>query len=215
MTNPNHHPEDRMNTDTSSPVDQSTTAEATPKPPRDKVMRIASLTKQLLDEIHTQTLDTASLERLRTVDTHIIDELLSDLAPDLGEELHRLALPLTGCAELAEAELRLAHAQLVGWLQGLLTQSRLPDGSAPNEDSPAIRSARHTLITAITRCIEHKRLTEVQAAAVLRLTGRRVTQLVQANIEEFALDELVNLLPALDLILQVVPAPQHDEKSSA
>ena len=244
--------EDRMSTDTSSALDQPTMTGATPKPPGDEVMRIATMTKQLLDEVHTQTLDAASLERLRTIDTHIIDELLTDLAPNLREELHRLALPLTRYAELSDAELRLAHAQLVGWLQGLLqtTQtalsdphtvaandskivqaapnhldrahvepcrptSRLPDDIAPNEDEPAIRSARHTLITAITRRIAQQRLTAAQAAAVLHLTGPRVTQLLQANIDEFTLDELVNLLPALDLILQVVPAPQQDERSSA
>jgi hypothetical protein len=52
-------------------------------------MRIATMTRQLLDEVHTQTLDAASLDRLRTIDTHIIDELLTDLAPDLRQELQR------------------------------------------------------------------------------------------------------------------------------
>ena len=70
-----------MSTDTSSALDQPTATAATPKTPRDKVMRIATMTRQLLDEVHTQTLDTASRERLGTIDTHIIDELLTDLAP--------------------------------------------------------------------------------------------------------------------------------------
>ena len=118
-----------MSTTRSSALDQPTQTAPTPIPPQDKVMRIATMTKQLLDEVHTQPLDTASLERLRTINTHIIDELLTDLSPDLREELHRLALPLTGRTELSDAELRLAHAQLVGWLQGLLqtTQTALPD----------------------------------------------------------------------------------------
>jgi hypothetical protein len=118
-----------MSTDTSSALDQPTATAATPKNPRDKVMRIATMTRQLLDEVHTQTLDAASRDRLGTIDTHIIDELLTDLAPDLREELQRLALPLTGHTELSDSELRLAHAQLVGWLQGLLqtTQTALPD----------------------------------------------------------------------------------------
>jgi len=241
-----------MSTDTSSALDQPTVTAATPKNPRDKIMRIATMTRQLLDEVHTQTLDTASRERLGTIDTHIIDELLTDLAPDLREELHRLALPLTRHTELSDSELRLAHAQLVGWLQGLLqtTQTALSDphtvaandsktvqtapnhldrphvepcgptkplrdDSAPSQDNPAIRSARQTLITAITRRITQQRLTAAQAAAVLHLTGPRVTQLLQANIDEFTLDELVNLLPALDLILHVVPAPEQDLRSSA
>jgi len=63
-----------MSTDTSSALDQPTVTAATPKNPRDKVMRIATMTRQLLDEVHTQTLDTASRERLGTIDTHIIDE---------------------------------------------------------------------------------------------------------------------------------------------
>src|SRR5689334_2988789 len=108
-----------MSTDTSSTLDPTMTA-PTSKPPRDKVMRIATMTKHLLDEIRTQPLDTAGLNRLRVIDTHIIGELLTDLSPDLREELQRLALPLTHQAELSDAELRLAHAQLVGWLQGLL-----------------------------------------------------------------------------------------------
>ena len=95
-------------------------------------MRIATMTKQLLDEVRTQPLDTASLDRLRTIDTHIIGELLTDLTPDLRQELQRLALPLTRHTELSDAELRLAHAQLVGWLQGLLqtAQTALSDPHA-------------------------------------------------------------------------------------
>jgi hypothetical protein len=109
-----------MDTDTKITVNQPGVTGANPKPPRDKVMRIATMTKQLLDEVHAQPLDTASRDRLRTIDTQIIDELLTDLTPDLREELQRLALPLTRHTELSGAELRLAHAQLVGWLQGLL-----------------------------------------------------------------------------------------------
>jgi predicted XRE-type DNA-binding protein len=85
----------------------------------------------------------------------------------------------------------------------------LPDDIAPNEDNPAIRSARQTLITAITGRITKQRLTAAQAAAVLHLTGPQVTKLLQANIDEFTLDELVNLLPALELTIQVVPAPEQ------
>jgi predicted XRE-type DNA-binding protein len=55
--------------------------------------------------------------------------------------------------------------------------------------------------------ITQQRLTAAQAAAVLHLTGPRVTKLLQANIDEFTLDELVKLLPALELTIQVVPGP--------
>lgn len=91
-----------------------------------------------------------------------------------------------------------------------ISTSCLPDDIAPNEDNRAIRPARQTLITAITKRIAQQRLTAAQAAAVLHLTGPRVTQLFQANIDEFTLDELVNLLPALQLTIQVVPGPAHD-----
>ena len=57
-------------------------------------MRLATMTKQLLDEVRTQPLDTAGLDRLRTIDTQIIGELLTDLSPDLRQELQRLALPI-------------------------------------------------------------------------------------------------------------------------
>jgi hypothetical protein len=70
-----------MGTDTSSAFDQPRMTAATPKPPRDKVMRIATMTKQLLDEVRTHPLDTAGLHRLRTIDTQIIGELLTDLTP--------------------------------------------------------------------------------------------------------------------------------------
>ena len=238
-----------MGTDTSIALDQPSMTAPTPKTPRDKVMRIASMTKQLLDEVHTQTLDSASHERLRTIDTHIIDELHTDLTPDLRDELQRLALPLTRHTELSDAELRVAHAQLVGWLQGLLQTTQtalcephtvaandsktvqtaqnhldrphlerskyLPAGVAPDEDNSAIRSARRTLLTAIIRRITQQHLTAAQAAAVLHLTGPRVTQLLQANTAEFTLDELVDLLAALELSLQVVPAPEQEVRSSA
>jgi predicted XRE-type DNA-binding protein len=85
----------------------------------------------------------------------------------------------------------------------------LPDEIAPNDDNPAIR-ARHTLITAITGRITQRRLTAAQAAAVLHLTGPKVTKLLQANIDEFTLGDLVNLLPALELTIQVVPAPEQN-----
>ena len=136
-----------MSTDTSSALDQLTMTAATPKPPRDKVMRIATMTKQLLDEVRTQPLDTAGLDRLRTIDTQIIGELLTDLSPDLRQELQRLALPLTRHTELSDAELRLAHAQLVGWLQGLLqtAQTALSDPHAVlANDSITVQAAdRH------------------------------------------------------------------------
>jgi hypothetical protein len=119
-----------MSTTTSSALDQPTQTAPTPIPPQDKVMRIATMTKQLLDEVHTQPLDTPSLERLRTINTHIIDELLTDLSPDLREELHRLALPLTRRTELSDAELRNQFQVVdVGSLNGIyVNREPVPTG---------------------------------------------------------------------------------------
>jgi hypothetical protein len=84
-----------------------------------KVMRIGSMIKQLLEEVRAAPLDDASRIRLREIHQSSIEELASGLAPELREELARLSLPFTGDAVPSDAELRIAQAQLVGWLEGL------------------------------------------------------------------------------------------------
>lgn len=84
-----------------------------------KVMRIGSMVKQLLEEVRHAPLDEASRERLAEVYERSIVELSSALSPDLQEELHLLALPFKDDTTPSEAELRVAKAQLVGWLEGL------------------------------------------------------------------------------------------------
>lgn len=84
-----------------------------------KVMRIGSMIKQLLDEVRQAELDEASRERLREIYETSISELSSALSPDLQDELKRLAHPFETGAPPSEAELRVAKAQLVGWLEGL------------------------------------------------------------------------------------------------
>jgi predicted XRE-type DNA-binding protein len=79
--------------------------------------------------------------------------------------------------------------------------------AAANPKNAAILATRRTLIAAITKRITQRRLTAAQAACVLHLTGPRVTKRPEANINEFTLDELVNLLPVLELTVQVVPSP--------
>jgi predicted XRE-type DNA-binding protein len=81
----------------------------------------------------------------------------------------------------------------------------LPNDIDSNAEQAATRSARQTLLTAITGRITQQRFSAAQAATVLHLTGPRVTKLLQANVDEFTLDELINLLPALQLTIQVVP----------
>jgi hypothetical protein len=84
-----------------------------------KVMRIGSMIKQLLEEVRTSPLDEAARARLRDIHRRSIAELESGLAPELVDELERLSLPFTDEAVPSDAELRIAQAQLVGWLEGL------------------------------------------------------------------------------------------------
>jgi predicted XRE-type DNA-binding protein len=219
------------------------------------VIRIAAMTKRLLAEVRAQHLDAPGVDRLRTIDTQTIRELQTALTPDLRDELQRLTLPLTSHTGLSDSELRIAHAQLVGWLEGLLTttQTAAPrlQNTPANATPPAARTsdpgndiptspnqrdhpdgeshstqtnlvddiahpknlaplaARRTLITAITTRIKQQRLTAAQAASLLHLTGPTVTKLFNANIDDFTLDELINLVPALSLTIQVVAEAEH------
>jgi hypothetical protein len=125
-----------------------------------KVMRIGTMIKQLLEEVRAAPLDDASRTRLREIHKRSIAELEDGLAPELREELERLSLPFTEENTPSDAELRIAQAQLVGWLEGLfhgiqtalfaqqmaarvqLEQMRrgLPPGTGPDiPDAPGIR----------------------------------------------------------------------------
>jgi hypothetical protein len=84
-----------------------------------KVMRIGTMVKQLLDEVRAAPLDERSRERLTRIYQTSITELAGALSPDLQDELHQFVLPFDGSAPPSDAELRIAQAQLVGWLEGL------------------------------------------------------------------------------------------------
>jgi hypothetical protein len=122
-----------------------------------KVMRIGSMIRQLLEEVRQAPLDEASRARLAQIHQRSIKELEDGLAPELIDELERISLPFTITDTTpSEAELRVAHAQLVGWLEGLfhgiqttlfaqqmaaraqLEQMRraLPPGAISPEDAP-------------------------------------------------------------------------------
>jgi len=120
-----------------------------------KVMRIGSMVKQLLDEVRSAPLDDASRERLAEVYERSVAELAEALSPDLQEELRMLALPFEDDSIPTDSELRIAQAQLVGWLEGLfhgiqatlfaqqlaarqqLEQMRqLPQGGLPGQGMP-------------------------------------------------------------------------------
>src|SRR6478735_8618266 len=120
-----------------------------------KVMRIGTMIKQLLEEVRAAPLDEASRSKLATIHRSSIRELEDGLAPELREELERLTLPFSDDAVPTDGELRIAQAQLVGWLEGLfhgiqtalfaqqmaaraqLEQMRqLPPGAAPGQRGP-------------------------------------------------------------------------------
>ena len=84
-----------------------------------KVMRIGSMIRQLLEEVKAAPLDEKSRVRLKEIHESSIKELEDGLAPELVAELERLSLPFADDDVPSEAELRIAQAQLVGWLEGL------------------------------------------------------------------------------------------------
>jgi Protein of unknown function (DUF2587) len=103
--------------DVSPPADRSDQVETVSEPA--KVMRIGSMVKQLLEEVRSAPLDEASRERLAEIYERSIVELSAAFSPDLQDELHNLALPFKDGEVPSESELRIAKAQLVGWLEGL------------------------------------------------------------------------------------------------
>ena len=84
-----------------------------------KVMRIGTMIKQLLEEVRAAPLDEASRNRLRDIHASSIRELEQGLAPELRDELDRITLPFSEDQTPTDAELRIAQAQLVGWLEGV------------------------------------------------------------------------------------------------
>lgn len=110
---------------TDQPVPAATEPAATEEPQSEtvtepaKVMRIGSMVKQLLEEVRQSPLDEASRERLAEIYERSIVEVSEALSPDLRDELHMLALPFKDGVVPSEGELRVAKAQLVGWLEGL------------------------------------------------------------------------------------------------
>ncbi len=84
-----------------------------------KVMRVGTMMRQLLEEVRSATLDEASRGRLKEIFESAVEEIGSTLTNDLRAELDRLVLPFADEAPSA-AELQIVHAQLVGWLEGLV-----------------------------------------------------------------------------------------------
>jgi len=84
-----------------------------------KVMRVGNMIRQLLEEVRAAPLDEKSRARLKEIHASSIKELEDGLAPELIDELERLSLPFADDEIPSESELRIAQAQLVGWLEGL------------------------------------------------------------------------------------------------
>ncbi|MFI5084860.1 MAG: bacterial proteasome activator family protein [Actinomycetales bacterium] len=84
-----------------------------------KVMRIGTMVRQLLEEVKSAPLDEAARTRLAEIHARSIHELEEGLSPELVAELHRISLPFSDDSAPSDAELRIAQAQLVGWLEGL------------------------------------------------------------------------------------------------
>ncbi|MGP4031216.1 bacterial proteasome activator family protein [Pseudarthrobacter sp. 1C304] len=104
-----------------------------------KVMRIGTMMKQLLDEVKSAPLDDAARARLAGIHARSIKELEDGLAPELVDELERISLPLPADGTPSDPELRIAQAQLVGWLEGLFhgIQATLAAQHAAREHSAA------------------------------------------------------------------------------
>jgi Protein of unknown function (DUF2587) len=123
-----------------------------------KVMRIGSMIKQLLDEVRAASLDEPGRDRLKLIYEQSITELSESMSPDLREELAAMVPPFASSTP-SEAELRVAQAQLVGWLEGLFhgiqatlfaqqmaarqqleqIRGQLPPGQQPAPDSAEMR----------------------------------------------------------------------------
>jgi len=98
------------------PGDEGDSKESVTHP--SKLIRIASMVRTLLDEVRSAPLDEAGRQRMRTIHERSVQELESVLSPDLQQELAEVVLPFSSDSP-SESELRIAQAQLVGWLEGL------------------------------------------------------------------------------------------------
>jgi Bacterial proteasome activator len=117
-------PDERLVPDDVAPPGRSAAPESD-EPPREqvaepaKVMRVGAMIKQLLEEVRSTDLDEASRSRLRDIYRTSVEELGTAVSPDLRAELDRLAPLFDEDSLPSDAELRIAQAQLVGWLEGL------------------------------------------------------------------------------------------------
>jgi hypothetical protein len=84
-----------------------------------KLLRIAMMVREMLEEVRRAPLDVDAREHLGEIHRRVVAELKSGLSDALSEELERMITPFTDKEVPTEAELRIAQAQLLGWLEGL------------------------------------------------------------------------------------------------
>jgi hypothetical protein len=111
--------------------------------------------KPLLDEVRAQRRDAPGVERLRAIDTQTIRELQPISPPTYAKNCSGLALPLTSYTGLSDAELRIAHAQLMGWLEGLF-KTMQPAVSSPDLAPATATSSSDSLFYRHEHLLQHQ-----------------------------------------------------------
>ena len=110
--------EETLKPDAVEPVDETQEEEVPPVSQPTKLIRIASMTRAMLEEARQATLDEGGRARLAEVHSRSVEELREVLSPELQDEFNEIMIPLNR-ADASESELRVAQAQLIGWLEGL------------------------------------------------------------------------------------------------
>ena len=99
-------------------VEEATEEDSPPVTQPTKLIRIASMSRAMLDEARQAPLDEGGRERLAEVHSKSIEELREVLSDELQEEFNEIMVPLSR-ENATESELRVAQAQLIGWLEGV------------------------------------------------------------------------------------------------
>ncbi len=105
--------------ETDKATDPAATEQEQPVSEPTKLIRMASMTRAMLDEVRQAPLDEGGKNRLAEVHARSLEEMRGVLSPDLLEEFDGIMIPLPEDDKVTEAELRIAQAQLIGWLEGL------------------------------------------------------------------------------------------------
>lgn len=110
--------EETLKPDAVEQVDETEEEEVPPVSQPTKLIRIASMTRAMLEEARQATLDEGGRTRLAEVHSRSVEELREVLSPELQDEFNEIMIPLNK-TDASESELRVAQAQLIGWLEGL------------------------------------------------------------------------------------------------